>query len=117
MVAFLDTAVLFILTLPHLVVAFTPNFNNYPAESISCLTAAAEGSGCNEEATLEAANACFCSNCGNWITNSAKCIAANDPNDLSNVWDVMVSNCEKTNTPVTLTRKEFFAAAKSGWEE
>ena len=56
----------------------------------------------------KAENACLCSNGGNWITNSVTCIAAIDPNDMSNtllgdVWDVMATNCESTDTPVAFT--------------
>jgi hypothetical protein len=124
MAAFLDKAVLSILCISillHLVVApFTNDFSNYPEASISCLTIEAEESGCDAyTTTTEANNACLCSNVGNWITNSARCIAASNPNDpsnilLTNVWNVMVSNCGSTNTPVTLTWEQFLAAAQSG---
>lgn len=46
------------------------------------------------------------------------CIALIDPNDpsntrLTNFWNVMVSNCEETNIPVTFTWAQFLAAAQS----
>lgn len=86
-------------------------FSPYPTASQPCLNNAAYSSGCPLEGTLYAINSCLCSNGGNFASNAAACVGSDDPADLQEVWNVMVGACDATDTPVTFTESEFFAAA------
>jgi hypothetical protein len=95
--------------------AFVPDFSNYPPASISCLTNAAVTSSCNaDSSTLLENNACLCSNGGGFFTLAAQCIQVNAPGALQNVYTTAVTNCDSSNTPVTISLAQFLAAAQGG---
>lgn len=60
---------------------FKNDFSAYPAGTQSCLYSASDSSGCTG-ATAAEMNACMCTNGGDFVTNSARCIAAQDPADM-----------------------------------
>jgi hypothetical protein len=86
------------------------NFSAYPVEARSCLLSAADNSGCNLSASLHNLNECLCSNDGGFATNSASCVASNDPDDLQSVYKAMLNECDTTDTPLNLTYAQFTAA-------
>lgn len=118
MVSLLDKAILpplCIFFLLKLILAFSPDFSDYPPASQSCIFQADGPSRCETGATNPVTyNECFCINGGNILTNAVKCIDENNTDDLENVWNVMVYNCDSTDTPLTFTWSEFLAAAQSG---
>lgn len=64
---------------------FKNNFSDYPSGTHTCLNDASNSSNCQGDTSAEM-NACLCSNGGDFVTNSAECIAAQDPGDLQATW-------------------------------
>lgn len=94
--------------------AFVPNFSNYPPAAISCLNNAAITSGCNaDSSTFDTSNACLCSNGGDFVTLAAQCIGSSAPGALSNTYSTMLSNCDTTNTALTVSSAAFLAAGQA----
>ncbi|CAK7244438.1 MAG: hypothetical protein STHCBS139747_005977 [Sporothrix thermara] len=89
--------------------AFENNFAAYPAGARDCLDAAANASGCDGD-TVTAMNDCLCSNSGNFIIASAECIGKADYADLETVYTTMAAACSFSNTPMTVSQKDFMSA-------
>lgn len=67
------------------VAVFQNDFSDYPAGTQTCLSNASDGSDCTGDTSAEM-NQCLCSNGGNFVTNSARCIAQDDPSDMASTW-------------------------------
>lgn len=94
--------------------AFVPDFSNYPPAAIPCLNNAAITSGCNaDSSTVDTSNACLCSNAGGFVTLAAQCIGSSAAGALSNTYSIMLSNCDATNTPLTVSTAAFLAAGQA----
>jgi hypothetical protein len=94
--------------------AFVPDFSNYPPAAIPCLNNAAITSGCNaDSSTVDTSNACLCSNGGGFVTVAAQCIGSSAPGALSNTYSIMLSNCDATNTALTVSSAAFLAAGQA----
>jgi len=94
--------------------AFVPDFSNYPPAAIPCLNNAAITSGCNaDSSTFETSNACLCSNGGGFVTLAAQCIGSSASGALSNTYSIMLSNCDATNTALTVSSAAFLAAGQA----
>lgn len=106
---------LLLLILPfHTFAQVSLSFSNYPLASQQCLYNAADNSGCpTEAATIYDINSCLCANEGNFITNSATCVADNDAADLQDVWDNMVDACSASLTPVEYSESDFLSAGQT----
>ncbi|ERS97273.1 hypothetical protein HMPREF1624_06604 [Sporothrix schenckii ATCC 58251] len=89
--------------------AFTNNFDAYPVGTRSCLDSASTASGCNGD-TVTAMNDCLCSNTGNFVIGAAECIGKSDLADLETVYTTMASACSFSNTPLSVSQKDFLAA-------
>jgi hypothetical protein len=53
----------------------------------------------------------FCNNGGNFISLFAQRIAETDYSDLTNVYNILVDNCEMTNTPVDISLNQWLEFA------
>ncbi|CAK7203980.1 hypothetical protein SEUCBS139899_006730 [Sporothrix eucalyptigena] len=89
--------------------AFTNNFDAYPSGTRSCLNASAIASGCDGD-TVTSMNDCLCSNTGNFVIASAECVGKSDYADLETVYTTMASACSFSNTPLTVSQKDFLSA-------
>jgi hypothetical protein len=86
------------------------DFSLYPANSQSCLYAAAKSSACNHT-TVPVFNACVCSNGGKFLHDAATCLGSNDKSDVSPVYVIMSSNCGDSNTPISFTADKWASVA------
>jgi hypothetical protein len=86
------------------------DFSLYPANSQSCLYAAASSSACNHT-TVPVFNACVCSNGGNFLQSAATCLGSNDTSDVSPVYVILSSNCGDSNTPISYTSSKWKSIA------
>lgn len=102
----------------HLLIAITPvqsldlDFSDYPKSTQTCLQNAAGISGCAGETVAEE-NQCLCSNTGNFVTNTAMCIADQGETILSEVWDLLHEACSKTRTPLEISEADYFEAGST----
>ncbi|KAJ6438894.1 hypothetical protein O9K51_08296 [Purpureocillium lavendulum] len=90
--------------------AFDPDFSFYPKNAQSCLNKAASSSKCSG-ATSKELNTCFCSNNGNFITSTAKCLGSSDKADVQKVYSTMLQACTDSNTPMSVSQSDFIKAA------
>ncbi|POS76779.1 hypothetical protein DHEL01_v204827 [Diaporthe helianthi] len=58
-------------------------------------------------------NQCLCSNGGDFVTNAAKCIATEDPDDMESTWEALRLHCSDSNTPLSISKKEWMAEQSS----
>ncbi|AEO55028.1 hypothetical protein MYCTH_2298376 [Thermothelomyces thermophilus ATCC 42464] len=86
------------------------DFGFYPEGAQDCLYSAADSSRC-ESKTVEATNACFCRNGGDFITTAAACIGRSSRDDLRTTYRTMREACGNSETPITITEDEFMEAA------
>lgn len=86
------------------------DFSFYPPRSQDCLYRASNSSSCATD-TVTATNTCLCGNGGDFVTNSAKCLASSDPDDLESVYKTMTTACSDSNTPLRVSEQEYMAAA------
>lgn len=86
------------------------DFSAYPATTISCLSRAADQSGCDGDTVTET-NSCLCSNDGNFVTLAAQCIGDQGEQALVQVYDTMQDSCTETKTPLSVSEADFLAAA------
>lgn len=91
--------------------AVDSDFSFYPTNSQSCLNQASKDSSCNGQATVAALNKCLCGNGDNFIINAATCLGKKDPNDVATVYTTMSGACQDSDTPMTVSQSEFYAAA------
>ncbi|KAL1894248.1 hypothetical protein Sste5346_006034 [Sporothrix stenoceras] len=89
--------------------AFTNNFDAYPSGTRSCLNASANASGCDGD-DVTSMNDCLCGNTGNFVISAAECIGKADYADLETVYTTMASACSFSNTPLSVSQKDFLSA-------
>ncbi|KAK3192615.1 hypothetical protein K4F52_001414 [Lecanicillium sp. MT-2017a] len=95
--------------------AFDPDFDFYPKAAQPCMYQAAKSSKCTGD-TPEALNKCLCGNGGNFIINTAKCLGEKDKKDVGNVYTTMSGACTDSNTLMSVSQSDFFAAANGKLE-
>ncbi|ROW06522.1 hypothetical protein VMCG_04291 [Cytospora schulzeri] len=88
--------------------AVTNDFSDYPSGAQQCLYDASDDSGCNGD-TVPEMNSCLCDNGGDFVTNSAKCVAEKDSIDLESTYGVMSLHCSNSNTPLAVSKQEWMA--------
>ncbi|KAI1212968.1 uncharacterized protein F4807DRAFT_457053 [Annulohypoxylon truncatum] len=86
------------------------DFSAYPEDSQQCLTDAANQTQCSGE-TGQEMNECLCKNKGNFIYNTATCVAKNSPSDLNAVYDTMENNCQGTGVTIAVSKDAFLSQA------
>lgn len=88
------------------------DFSDYPSGTQQCLDDASDESRCSGN-TVPQMNQCLCSNGGDFVTNAAKCIAKEDPDDMENTWEELSLHCSDSNTPLSISKKEWMAEKES----
>ncbi|ORY71837.1 uncharacterized protein BCR38DRAFT_480314 [Pseudomassariella vexata] len=91
--------------------AVTNDFSAYPSESQDCLYSSASTAGCTEGDTGATLNSCLCSNRGNFVYNTAKCVAKESPSDLETVYATLENNCAGTGNTIAVSHDAFMAQA------
>ncbi|KAI1378248.1 hypothetical protein F4677DRAFT_388371 [Hypoxylon crocopeplum] len=86
------------------------DFSSYPQGSQGCLNDAADQAQCSGN-TGQELNECLCSNHGNFIYNTAQCVAKKSPNDLNAVYDTMQTNCAGTGVTIAVSKDAFMSQA------
>src|SRR6201996_2544530 len=81
----------------------------YPAAQ-PCFDSATATAKCDNSSTAKF-NACTCSNNGNWLDLSAKCIGATDKSELTAIYNSLASNCAGSNTPIVYSLDRWLAVA------
>lgn len=102
-----------LLLAPSLALAASNDFSFYPQNAQSCLYKAADSAACTGD-TNAALNECLCSNTSGFVTDTAKCLGSEDPDDVDQVYTDMNGACNASSTPLGLTEAEFKAAAAQG---
>ncbi|KAI2618729.1 hypothetical protein GGS26DRAFT_352436 [Hypomontagnella submonticulosa] len=92
--------------------AIKNDFSAYPQGSQQCLNDAADQSKCSGNTGTEM-NQCLCSNQGNFIYNTAECVAKKSPNDLDAVYDTMENNCAGTGVTIAVSKQAFLSQAQA----
>ncbi|CAK7271253.1 hypothetical protein SEPCBS57363_004523 [Sporothrix epigloea] len=100
---------LLLLQTASVLAVFSNNFDAYPASTRNCLNASAIASGCDGD-SVTSMNNCLCSNTGNFVIASAECIGQSDYGDLEDTYTIMASACSYSNTPLTVSQKDFLSA-------
>ncbi|ETS80145.1 hypothetical protein PFICI_07674 [Pestalotiopsis fici W106-1] len=109
----LQALVLLLLTTsPRLVSAIENDFSAYPSGSQACLTQSADSSGCTGDTGTEM-NECLCKNGGNFIYNTASCVALESPSDLETVYATLENNCAGTGVTISVGEAAFLAQASA----
>ncbi|KAI2613079.1 uncharacterized protein GGS25DRAFT_478458 [Hypoxylon fragiforme] len=86
------------------------DFSAYPIDSQQCLSDAADQSQCTGNTGAEM-NGCLCKNRGNFIYNTASCVATQSPKDLSAVYDTLENNCAGTGITIAVSKSAFMSQA------
>ncbi|KAF9873704.1 hypothetical protein CkaCkLH20_08814 [Colletotrichum karsti] len=92
--------------------AFTNDFSAYPASSRSCLNTAATASGCTGD-TVSEMNHCLCGNGGNFVLSAAACVSKTDHDELDDVYEMLLTSCTDSKTPLGVSQAEFLGAGDS----
>ncbi|KAI1777886.1 hypothetical protein F4818DRAFT_328415 [Hypoxylon cercidicola] len=92
--------------------ALDNDFSAYPQGSQQCLSDAADQSRCSGS-TGQQLNECLCSNQGNFIYNTAQCVARQSPGDLDAVYDTMKNNCAGTGVTIAVSKDAFMSQARA----
>lgn len=92
--------------------AVTNDFSDYPSGTQKCLDNASDDSRCSGN-TVPQMNQCLCSNGGSFVTNAAKCIAVEDPDDMESTYEVLSLHCSDSNTPLSVPKKQWMAQQSS----
>lgn len=92
--------------------AITNDFSAYPSGSQDCLTQSADASGCTGDTGTEM-NSCLCKNGGNFIYNTASCVAEQSPSDLETVYATLENNCAGTGVTISVGEAAFLAQASA----
>ncbi|KAI8966845.1 hypothetical protein F5Y11DRAFT_6341 [Daldinia sp. FL1419] len=95
--------------------AIDNDFSAYPEGSQQCLTDAANDSKCTGNTGTEM-NRCLCTNKGNFIYNTAVCVAQKSPSDLNAVYDTMEFNCAGTGVTIAVSKQAFLSKASAATE-
>ncbi|KAF3021090.1 hypothetical protein E8E14_013138 [Neopestalotiopsis sp. 37M] len=103
---------LVLLLLTTSVTALENDFSSYPSGSQACLTKEADASGCTGDTGTEI-NECLCKNGGNFIYNTASCVAEESPSDLSTVYATLEANCAGTGVTISVSEAAFLAQASA----
>ncbi|KAK7966031.1 uncharacterized protein PG986_000308 [Apiospora aurea] len=90
--------------------ALANDFSSYPSGAQDCLSRAADSSKCSGN-TGKDLNECLCTNKGNFIYNTASCVAKDSPSDLDAVYATLQSNCAGTGVTLTVSKDAFIAKA------
>ncbi|KAK8017526.1 hypothetical protein PG993_013852 [Apiospora rasikravindrae] len=90
--------------------ALANDFSSYPSGSQDCLSRAADSSKCSGS-TGKDLNECLCTNKGNFVYNTASCVAKDSPSDLDAVYATLQSNCAGTGVTLTVSKDAFMAKA------
>ncbi|KAH7041108.1 uncharacterized protein B0I36DRAFT_312131 [Microdochium trichocladiopsis] len=93
-----------------LAAALKNDFSAYPQGSQACLYSAADSAACTGSTGAEL-NQCLCTNKGNFVYNTASCVAKDSPGDLNTVYATLVSNCQGTGVTLAVSQDAFMAAA------
>ncbi|KAK7910836.1 hypothetical protein PG985_013317 [Apiospora marii] len=96
--------------LSPLAAALSNDFSSYPSGSQNCLTKAADSSKCSGS-TGQQLNECLCTNKGNFVYNTASCVAKASPSDLDAVYATLNTNCAGTGVTLTVSKDAFMAKA------
>lgn len=96
--------------------AFTNDFTSYPARSQACLDKAAADSKCDGQTSQEM-NKCLCSNGGDFIYASARCIARASKGDLTIVYETMENNCAGTQTWIVVGKPAWDSTVEAALAE
>ncbi|KAI1766377.1 hypothetical protein GGR53DRAFT_212530 [Hypoxylon sp. FL1150] len=88
------------------------DFSSYPQGSQQCLSDAADQSKCSGS-TGQELNECLCTNQGNFIYDSAQCVAKSSPSDLDAVYDTMENNCAGTGVTIAVSKDAFMSQASA----
>lgn len=88
------------------------DFSDYPYGAQQCLYDASDNSGCDGD-TVPEMNECLCGNGGDFVTNSAKCVAHKDSDDMESTYNAMKLHCSDSNTPLSVSRQEWMAEESS----
>lgn len=90
------------------------DFSAYPASAQSCLTQAANTSGCSSESTVSEINDCLCGNSGDFVLDSARCLGGigSSAETMSEVYDTMQQSCSETKTPLSVSEAQWLAEGK-----
>ncbi|KAL1852393.1 hypothetical protein Daus18300_012226 [Diaporthe australafricana] len=86
------------------------DFSAYPASAQPCLTQAVETSGCSSKDTVTEMNDCLCSNTGDFVLDSAKCLGSlGNAATMSTVYETMQQSCSETKTPLSISEAQWLA--------
>lgn len=90
------------------------DFSAYPASAQTCLTQAVDTSGCSSESTVSEMNDCLCSNSGNFVLDSARCLGSSglSAETMNQVYDNMQQSCSETKTPLSVSEAQWLAEGK-----
>ncbi|CAJ2509870.1 Uu.00g057700.m01.CDS01 [Anthostomella pinea] len=86
------------------------DFSAYPEGSQQCLYDAADSSQCTGS-TGQELNQCLCTNQGNFIYNTADCVAKASPADLEAVYSTLENNCAGTGVTIAVSKEAFLSSA------
>ncbi|KAI1437682.1 hypothetical protein GGR50DRAFT_691949 [Xylaria sp. CBS 124048] len=92
------------------------DFSSYPEGSQQCLYSQSTAADCVQGTSGADLNQCLCTNRGNFIYNSASCIAKTSPSDLGAVYDTLQANCAGTGVTLTVSKPAFLSAASAAIE-
>ncbi|KAK8041330.1 hypothetical protein PG994_014337 [Apiospora phragmitis] len=90
--------------------ALSNDFSSYPAGSQNCLSQAADSSKCSGSTGAQL-NSCLCTNKGDFVYNTASCVAQASPSDLDAVYATLQTNCAGTGVTLTVSKDAFMAKA------
>lgn len=88
------------------------DFSAYPEQALPCLWRAADGSGCSGDSGAEL-NDCLCYNGGDFVLETARCVAAEAPGILAAVYKQMLANCHGTGDELSISEEEFLEAGRT----
>ncbi|KAI1502247.1 hypothetical protein F5X99DRAFT_379589 [Biscogniauxia marginata] len=99
-------------TAPTIVRALENDFSAYPSGSQQCLYDSADQTSCTGNTGAEL-NQCLCRNKGNFIYNTATCVAKKSPLDLVAVYETLEYNCNGTGVTIAVSKDAFLAQASA----
>jgi hypothetical protein len=84
----------------------------YPTASQGCLQTAQNSVQC-PSGDVPSFNGCVCRNVNNFLQVAAQCLGMSDNGDLTTVYNVLVSNCGVSQTPVQISLSQWLSWASS----
>jgi hypothetical protein len=82
----------------------------YPTASQGCLQSAQNSVQC-PSSDVPSFNGCVCRNGNNFLQEAAQCLGRSDNGDLTTVYNVLVSNCGQSQTPVQISLSQWLSWA------